>query len=147
MRQLYLLCAIVVLSISAFSQAVNGTLLGTVTDSSGAIVPNAKVTITETNTGISHSAMTNESGNYSFPDLPPGTYDVTVEQSGFKKESRKANDVLVNSTVRVNITLQPGNVSETVEVTGAPPPLQADRADTGAKIEVRLVEDAPLGNN
>ncbi len=59
---------------TAYSQAVNGTLLGTVTDSSGATIGNAKVTITETNTGIIHSATTNESGNYSFPDLPPGKY-------------------------------------------------------------------------
>jgi len=132
---------------SAFSQTVTGTLLGTVTDSTGAIVPNAKVTITETNTNTVHSATTNESGNYSFPDLPPGKYMVTVEQTGFKKDSRRDIDVLVNSTVRINLTLTPGNVSETVEVTGAPPPLQADRADTGAKIEVRLVEDAPIGNN
>ena len=132
---------------TAYSQAVNGTLLGTVTDSSGATVANAKVTITETNTGIIHSATTNESGNYSFPDLPPGKYTVTVEQAGFKKENRAGNDLEVNSTVRVNLSLQPGNVSETVEVTGAPPPLQADRADTGAKIELRTVEDAPLGNN
>ena len=57
-------------------QAVNATLLGTVTDASGAAVANAKVTITETNTGISHTSQTNESGNYVFPDLPPGTYTV-----------------------------------------------------------------------
>jgi hypothetical protein len=133
--------------VTAYAQFVNGTLLGTVTDSSGAVVPNAKVTITETNTNISRSTTANESGNYSFPDLPPGKYAVSVEQTGFKRESRKDLDVLADSTVRVNVALQPGSVSETVEVTGAPPPLQADRADTGAKIEVRLVEDAPLGNN
>jgi hypothetical protein len=135
MRQLYLFCAVIALSISAFSQAVNGTLLGTVTDSSGAVVPNSKVTITETNTGISHSATTNESGNYTFGNLPPGTYAVTVEQTGFKKESRRDIDVLVDSTVRINISLTPGAVSETIEVTGAPPVLQTDSASTGAKID------------
>jgi len=71
------LCALAVLSfITAYSQAVNGTLLGSVTDSSGAVVVNAKVTITEQNTNISHAAVTNESGNYSFGDLPPGRYSV-----------------------------------------------------------------------
>ena len=59
-------------------QAVNATLLGTVTDSSGAAVGNAKITITETNTGINRSSQTNESGNYVLPDLPPGTYTVTA---------------------------------------------------------------------
>ena len=142
------LCALAVFCIAtAYSQAVNGTLLGTVTDSSGAVVPSAKVTITETNTSSSHSAQTNGSGNYSIPLLPPGKYTVTVEQTGFKKETRRDIDVLVDSTVRVDISLQPGNLTETIEVTGAPPELQADRADTSEKIEVRLVEDAPLGNN
>src|ERR1022692_4286633 len=97
--------------VTAYSQAVNGTLLGTVTDSSGAVVPNAKITLTETNTGIIHSATANESGNYSFPELPPGKYSVTVEQAGFKKESRADVDVEVNSVVRINVSLQPGNVS------------------------------------
>src|SRR6266478_1688090 len=58
----------------AFSQAVNGSLLGTVTDSSGGSVPNARVTITDVNTGVSRNATTNQSGNYTFSDLPPGTY-------------------------------------------------------------------------
>jgi hypothetical protein len=138
---------LVLFSAMAYSQAVSGTLLGTVTDTSGGLVVNAKVTITETNTNIAKSTMTNESGNYSFPDLPPGRFTVLVEQTGFKKESRRDVDLLADSTVRINIALQPGSVNETVEVTGAPPPLQADRADTSAKIEVRLVEDAPLGNN
>ena len=104
MKNLCKVCALSALALlfalSAYSQAVNGTLLGTVTDSSGAVIANAKVTATETNTSINHSAVTNESGNYSFPDLPPGKYAVTVEQPGFKKESRKDIDLLVNSTVR-----------------------------------------------
>src|SRR5258708_1506577 len=68
-------------------QAVNATLLGTVTDSSGAAAANVRMTISETNTGISRTSRTNESGNYVFPDLPPGTYAVTAELSGFKPAS------------------------------------------------------------
>ena len=68
---------------------MNATLLGTVTDVSGAVVPNAKVTITEINTNVIHSGQTNESGNYLFPNLPPGMYSVAVEAKGFKKETRK----------------------------------------------------------
>jgi hypothetical protein len=129
---------------AAYSQAVNGTLLGSVTDASGAVVVNAKVTITEQNTNIVRSAMTNESGNYSFGDLPPGKYAVTVEQTGFKKESRRDIDLLVDSTVRVNIALQPGAVTETVEVTGAPPILQTDSAGTGTKMDRIEVASLPL---
>src|SRR5205823_1646931 len=92
----------------AFAQAVSASLVGTVTDSSGAAVPNAKVTITETNTSVSRSTNCNESGNYTFSDLPPGTYTVTAEQPGFKKASRAGVDVVVNSTGRVDLTVEPG---------------------------------------
>ena len=102
---------------SALAQAVNATLLGTVTDASGAVVPSAKVTATETNTNTVRSTVTNESGNYSFPDLPPGRYIVTVEVTGFKKNTRSGIDVLVNTSPRVDMQLTPGNVTETVEVT------------------------------
>src|SRR5882757_6697980 len=92
------LCALAVLCVAtAYSQAVNGTLLGTVTDSTGAVVPNAKVTITETNTNISRANTSNESGNYVFPDVAPGTYAVVVEITGFKKERRTGVVVEVNS--------------------------------------------------
>src|ERR1700674_3290236 len=128
---------------SGFSQAVNATLLGTVTDLSGGVVANAKVTIAETNTGISHSRQTNESGNYTFPELPPGLYTVSAEMQGFKNEVRVGVDLVGDSTTRIDLRLQPGNVSETVEVTGAPPILQSDRADTGRSIDSVLVAELP----
>src|SRR5467141_3445061 len=128
-------------------QAVNATLLGTVTDSSGAAVSNAKVTITETNTGISRTSQTNESGNYISPDLPPGTYTVTAELSGFKRASRAGIDVIVNTSQRVDLVLQPGDVSETITVEAETPILQTERADTGRKIETVLTENLPLGTN
>src|SRR5215467_6837055 len=131
----------------ARGQAVNATLLGTVADSSGAAVASAKVTITEMKTGVSRTTTTNEDGNYQFPDLPPGQYEVSVEKEGFKRAVRSSIDVLVNSDVRVNISLQPGTVQQTVEVIADVPILQTDRADVGAKLENRQVVDLPLGNN
>jgi len=128
-------------------QAVNATLLGAVTDSSGAPVGNARITITETNTGISRIFQTNESGNYVVPDLPPGTYTVTAELSGFKRASRPAIDVVVNTTGRVDRMLQTGNISETVVVEEETPVLQTERADTGRKIDTVLTENIPLGTN
>ena len=118
-----------------YGQAVTGTLVGTVTDATGASVPNARVSIVEASTGVPRSTTTNESGNYSFPDLPPGTYTVNVEQTGFKKISRANIDVLVNSTARVDLVLTPGQITETVDVTAEAPMLQTDRADTGRKVE------------
>src|SRR5258708_15717486 len=134
-------------SSQARGQAVNATLLGGVPDSSGAEAGNVEMTITEMNTGISRTSQTNESGNYVIPDLPPGTYSVTAELSGFKRASRVAIDVIVNTTQRVDLVLQPGNVSETVVVEVETPILQTERADTGRKIEAVLTENIPLGTN
>jgi len=148
MKCLRLTCTLSVLllcfALSSFGQAVNATLLGTVTDASGAVVPNAKVTITEVNTGISRSGQTNESGNYTFPNLPPGQYSVSMEASGFKKETRRDIALAVNSTQRVDIQLQPGEVTETIEITAAAPALQTDRADTGRNIDTMVVSELPV---
>jgi len=141
--------SILILSISPslFGQAVNATLLGTVTDSTGATVPGAKVTATEVTTGLIHESVTNESGNYTFPDMPPGKYSVTAESKGFKKDTHQNIDLLSNSSTRVDIEMVTGSVSETVLVTTAPPLLQTDRADISTKIEARQVSDMPIGTN
>ena len=131
----------------AFAQAVHGTLLGTVTDVTGGAVAGAKVTILETNTRVSHSGETNASGNYDFPDLPPGQYNVMAEMEGFKREMREGVLVEVDTSARADLKLQPGNVSESIEVTAAPALLQTDRADTGRTMDAVLVEELPLGVN
>jgi len=128
----------------AYSQTPNATLLGTVTDISGAVVPSAKVTITEVNTNVSRTRQTNDRGNYSFPDLSPGNYSVTVEAAGFKKETRTDLTVLVDTVTRSDIQLSPGAITETIEVTGAPPLLQTDTAGTGQKIETEVPRNQPL---
>jgi len=144
-RTLYVLSLLVVLSAGlAYSQTLNATLLGTVTDVSGAIVPGVKVSITEVNTNVSHTGQTNESGNYLFSNLPPGTYSVTVEAAGFKKETRTNLTVLVDTVTRSDIQLSPGAITETIEVTGAPPLLQTDTAGTGQKIETEVLREQPL---
>jgi hypothetical protein len=132
---------------TAFSQAVSATLLGTVTDTSGAVVPKAKVTVTEVSTSTSRTGSTNESGNYTFGNLAPGRYSVTVESAGFKKETRTAVDALLDTTTRVDVQLVPGEVTETVEVTAAPAALQTDRADTSVQIETTQTANLPLGTN
>jgi len=134
-------------SAPVMGQSVNATLLGTVSDSSGAVVAGAKVTITEINTGVKREAATNESGNYEFPHLPPGRYEVAVNYQGFKRVVRSDVDVVVNADVRVNLELQPGTASETIVVSAETPILQTDTADTGGKIEQRQVEDLPLAFN
>src|SRR5690349_14394324 len=89
------LCAILLTAARLlYGQAVTGSMLGTVTDTSGASVPAAKVTITEVNTGISRSMDTNASGNFSFPTLEPGIYRVSVEKAGFRKEVKERVELL-----------------------------------------------------
>jgi len=148
LRWMLVLCAAVCLFRSAASaQAVTGTLLGTVTDASGAVVAGAKVNLTEINTGVVRNADSNTSGNYSFPDIPEGTYRVTLEAPGFKKEIRDNVSVAVNTSARVDVQLHPGNINQSIEVTAAPPPLQTDRADTTVSISTVQTASLPLSDN
>ncbi|MGC4054894.1 MAG: carboxypeptidase-like regulatory domain-containing protein [Paludibaculum sp.] len=141
------LVILIATSLILVAQAVNGTLLGTVTDASGASVPNVKVTLTETNTGVARVATTNDSGNYNYPDLPPGTYSVTCEVTGFKKTTHGGVVLQVNTTARVDLVLQPGNVSETIEVSAQAALLQTETATTGSQMSAVHTENMPLGIN
>jgi hypothetical protein len=129
------------------AQAVKGALLGNITDEGGLAVPGATVTITETSTNISYSTVTNESGNYSFPNLKDGTYRVVAELTGFKKVIRDGIIVPVNVTQRVDVKMAVGAIEESVTVVGESPTLQTDRADTGRLIESLHLQEAPLGFN
>src|SRR5262249_8116050 len=101
---------LLVFYVPASGQSVNATLLGTVADSSGAAVAAAKVDIREVNTGITRTGETNESGNYIFSDLAPGRYEVSAGKTGFKRVIHDAVDVLVNTTIRVDLRLEPGTI-------------------------------------
>jgi hypothetical protein len=128
----------------SFSQAVNGTLLGTITDSTGSSIPNAQVVLRETETGISRTTSTGEAGNYTFANVPAGRYSVTAEVTGFKTSVRENISVLVNTSVRVELTLQPGIITEVVNVTAEVPTLQTDRSDTSVKIEEPQLANLPV---
>ena len=125
-------------------QAVTGTLLGTVTDSTGASVVNAKVIAKLTTTGAINTSATNGSGNYTFPDMQPGLYTITAEAKGFKTTQQSNINLLNNTSTRVDFSLQPGEVTQTVVVTEAPPLLQTDRADISTKLETTQISDMPL---
>src|SRR6185503_18981216 len=103
--------------ITAFGQDTRGTVLGRVTDSSGANVANAEITATNTATGVAVTAKTNESGNYSLPFLTPGVYIVTTQLTGFKKFIRDNVQVRVNDSIELNIPLTVGDVAESINVT------------------------------
>src|SRR5262249_47942318 len=128
----------------AYSQAVSGSLLGTVMDSSGGVIANAQVALTEMDTGIVRNTRTGEAGNYVFVNLPQGRYAVTIEMQGFKKAARENIDVLVNTSVRVDMTLLPGNITEVVNVSGEIPLLQTDRADVSRQVEETTLANLPI---
>ena len=129
------------------AQAVKGGLLGNIVDESGGALPGVTVTITEVNTNISYSAVTNTSGNYVFSNLKDGKYRVSAELSGFKRAVRDGVDVPVNATPRVDLKMEVGAVEESVTVVGASPLLQTDRADTSRIIESVHLAEVPLGFN
>src|SRR4051794_31434634 len=114
MRSKLLLCAVIVplLFVNLVqAQESRGTILGRVTDSTGATVPDAEVKVTNVATGLAVSAKTNESGNYSLPFLVAGFYNVTAETTGFKKFVRENVQVRVNDKVEVNMQMELGDVS------------------------------------
>jgi hypothetical protein len=141
-----LLIATLLPSIAA-AQAIRGTLLGTVTDQTGGALPGVTVVITEQGTNVLRDTVTNETGNYTFPNLVDGVYTVKAELSGFKTILRKDVRVAVNTAIRVDLSLEVGAMEETVTVTSEVPLLQTDRTDTGRMIESVQVTAMPLGFN
>ncbi|MGH9470637.1 MAG: carboxypeptidase regulatory-like domain-containing protein, partial [Terriglobia bacterium] len=132
-------------AIAAYGQVVNGIIVGTVTDTSGAVIPQAKVTVTDIGTGVNRVLTTDSSGYYSVPNLPPGTYKVSAAKQGFTTGVHTGVALFAASTVRVDLTLPPGSVTQTVTVNaGIVPMLQTDTAHTGRTITAALVEQLPL---
>ena len=119
-------------------------LTGSVTDDSGAIVAGARVITRNTLTGIVTEAATNESGNYQFPSLIPGEYEVTVEKAGFKKALQSGITLETGITRTVNLRLTLGAVSETVEVTAQAALLESETSSVGQLIERTTVLNMPL---
>src|SRR5437763_11039592 len=112
-------------SLPLMAQQSSSAIQGTVTDSAGAVVPNAKVTVRNTGTGLERVAQTDTAGDYSVPSLPPGIYSVTVEASGLQKQVIQKIDVDVARTVPINAQLKVGSTSEVVTVTGEAPVIES----------------------
>ena len=145
-QKVLLLAAIASLALSSpvFAQVRFGTVLGTVTDSSGATVSSANVKLTNLETNETRSAQTGGTGIYAFPSLMAGTYRVDIEASGFKHFIQDKVEVQVDVTTRVDAALQVGSVSESVIVSTEAPPLQTDSASLGTVITQRAIESIPL---
>ena len=133
------------LSTSLFAQRDLATLVGTITDQSGSAVPNAKVTIEETDTGLKYEVTGANSGEYARPALKPGVYTITVEAAGFKKAVRKNIILTTGDRIGANIQLQLGEVTTSVEVGTDAPLLQTETTTLGTNVSSKQVSELPLG--
>src|SRR5256885_9592508 len=145
MRVRMVLAFVVLAATSLIAQTFRGTILGTVTDPSGAVVAGAKVTAKNVNTGLERTTQTSADGSYSIPELPTGTYTVTISQSGF--QTSVTTGVVVNVAIerRVDAMLKAGQVATTVEVSGEMlPQTETTTNDLGGVITAQTVENMPV---
>src|SRR5579863_10084897 len=126
------------------AQIDTGTILGTVKDQTGAVVPGAKVTVTNEGTSFSLVTTTGPDGSYTFTPLKIGTYTVSAEAQGFAKAVQTHSALNINQSLVVDLTLKPGAITQTVEVTSAPPPLQTESASVGQVVSQQSINDLPL---
>lgn len=119
-------------------------ITGTVSDSSGALIPGAVVTVTSTQTNQTRTARTNESGNYSVPFLVPGKYEARVQHQGFKGALRSGIEIRVGDVARVDFALEVGGVNEVVEVAAGAPLIETDNSAVGTVIENKRIVELPL---
>src|SRR5271156_5890726 len=134
----------VLLAPCAFGQVDEGSITGLVQDPTGAVVPNAKVTLLNTDQGLSQTTNSDNSGVYTFSPVRIGNYSVSATAAGFSVTTQEHVNVAVSQNVRVNIELKTGAATEPVEVTTAPPEMQTEDASVGQVINERSVNNLPL---
>ncbi|MDQ2833984.1 MAG: TonB-dependent receptor [Acidobacteriota bacterium] len=142
-RPLVLLAVLTLFTSAAFAQLTTADILGTVTDVTGAVVPNATLTLTNTGTNQVRTVQSNGSGEYSFNLLPVGSYALAVKASGFES-SKTVVAVEAGDRARNDVHLQTGSENTTVEVTATTPLLQADSATVSSTVTAKAVQDLPL---
>ena len=128
----------------AWSQEVTASIVGSVTDPSGAPIKDADVTVTDVERGVVRSAKTNDAGAYNVTRLPPGSYQLKVSAPGFQTNVHQAFTLVLNQTARVDVQMSVGAVSETVEVSGEAPVLQTERTEVSTIIDSQTNDRLPL---
>src|SRR5271169_1233436 len=148
LAQLKTVCLVLVLCLSLpallSAQGTGGRILGRIADPTGAVLAGVKVTAANDATGVGHDALSNDSGDYVFPNLPVGTYSVTFDLTGFKKAVRHAIALDVNQVITLNMTMQLGAAQEVVDVTSEAPLVDTSSTQLGAVVNNRSVNELPL---
>ena len=142
MKRIALLLLLFV-SASVFAQEFRATLSGRVTDATGAVIPNAKIVVTNTDTGVKVSLATDKSGQYAAPYLLPGTYSVSGSASGFQSFVHDGIQLLTGQKVEEDITLSVGSETQEVRVTADAPLIETATATSGQVLTAQEVEDLP----
>src|ERR1017187_1538639 len=127
-----------------FAQTTSGTIVGTVTDASGGVIPQTPVTLVNVSTTTKTESMTDASGYYQFVNVQPGSYKISITKQGFKQLSSAAFKLEVEGSTRVNLTLEVGSESQTVTVTAASPLIQAENTSIGSVVDERQTTELPL---
>jgi hypothetical protein len=135
---------LILYAVSLQAQIVSGTIVGRLMDASGAVVPSAAVTATNEATGASRTTTSDDSGNYAFPQLPPGTYAISATATGFKKYQLSAIDLAVDQTVRADVHFQVGEISQQIEIRAAGAQVEGETSELGQVIESTQVVQLPL---
>jgi hypothetical protein len=143
-RTLFVLLACLFIAFSAGAQESRATIQGTVKDPSGAIVPDAVVSATNTATGVTVTSKSNHDGIFQIQFLNPGTYDIVAQSPGFKKYIRSGYQLDIAEKAKLDINMDLGQASETVTVSGATPLLEPESATTDLTIENKTIVDAPI---
>jgi len=128
------------------AQVLYGSVAGTVKDQTGAVVPGATIVMTNPQTGQSRETLSDDTGKYQFLSVTEGTYDLSVKMTGFRNYLEKGVVVTINTSRTANITLQIGQVTDTVTVEASAAVLQTSKADVSVNLEAKAVENLPLGN-
>src|SRR5579872_395738 len=144
MRFSFLSACCVLVAVCAFAQSDRGTITGTVSDPAGAVVANAPIQAKNVGTGVEYSSATSTTGNYTLPQLPPGSYQLTVTVPGFKKYSRSGLTVEVAQTLRVDISLEVGSAAESVTVTESASLLRTESGELSHNVDVKRMDDLPI---
>ena len=126
------------------AQSVSGTILGTVTDQSGAVISDAKVTVTNEGTGLTRTVTTDRNGEYVVPSIPTGRYTVIAEVSGFKTLALSNIEVGVDQRARIDLKLEVGALTESVTIEAVSPLLQTSSSELGTTVKTEQIEALPL---
>ncbi len=135
---------LVTFALTLLAQTPSGEISGVVSDSNGSVIAGVKITLTNPATNAVREAQTNDSGLYALPALAPGIYTLRVEKAGFRAAERRNIEVLIGSANRIDLTLEVGDVTNVIEITGGAPVLQSENASIGTVIENRSIVELPL---